>query len=152
MSDVPLDDLPASVLVDMVRALPAQVAALQAERASLRSGDPPPRKTAAHSSLPPGNGCKARRPDPPPGTAPPKRGPKPGHPGVSRLRVPADQVQVRPCRPPTWGHCGAGLAPDGGVVVARRQLTELPPVPPVVVEAQRWRVRCRRCGHGTVGA
>jgi transposase len=38
------------------------------------------------------------------------------------------------------------------VVVARRQVTDLPLIQPVVVEAQRWRVRCRRCGHGTVAA
>jgi transposase len=152
MSDVRLDDLPVAVLVEMVRALQAQVAALQAELATLRGAGRPPRKTAANSSLPPAKGFKARRPDPPPGTAPPKRGPKPGHPGVSRARGPLDQVQVLPCRPHTCTHCGAGLAPAGGVVVARRQVTDLPPVPPVVVEAQRWRVRCRHCGHGTVGA
>ena len=155
MSDVPLDDLPALVLVEMVRSLQAQVAALQAELATLRGeGAPPapPRKTATNSSLPPAKGWKARRPDPPPGAAPAKRGPKPGHPGVSRVRVPADQVQALPCRPSTCAHCGADLPAEGGVVMARHQVTDLPPVPPVVVEAQRWRVRCRRCGHGTVGA
>ena len=31
-------------------------------------------------------------------------------------------------------------------------MTDLPAIQPVVVEAQRWRVRCRHCGHGTVGA
>jgi transposase len=40
----------------------------------------------------------------------------------------------------------------GGAVVGRRQVTEIPPVRPVVIEAQRLRVRCRRCGHGTVGS
>jgi transposase len=39
----------------------------------------------------------------------------------------------------------------GGTVVGRRQVTEIPPVRPVVIEARRVRVRCRRCGHGTVG-
>jgi transposase len=153
MSDVPLDDLPSWVLVEMVRTLQAQVATLQAELAMLRGGAPPapPRKTTTNSSLPPATGWKARRPDPPPGTARPKRGPKPGHLGLSRRRAPADQVQVLPCRPVTCTHCGADLPAVGGVVVARRQVTDLPPVQPVVVEAQRWRVRCRRCDHGTVG-
>jgi transposase len=59
---------------------------------------------------------------------------------------------VLACRPPTCGHCGADLPAEGGVVVACRQMTDLPPIQPVVVAAQRWRVRCRRCGHGTVGA
>ena len=159
---MPLDELPAAVLVELVRTLQAQVAALQAHVATLQAelatvrggGTPPlpPRKTALNSSLPPAKGWKARRPHPPAGTARPKRGPKPGHPGVSRARVPTDQVQVLPCRPSTCGQCGADLPSEGGVVVARRQVTDLPPVQPVVVEAQRWRVRCRRCGHGTVGA
>jgi hypothetical protein len=66
--------------------------------------------------------------------------------------VPLDQVQVLPCRPHTCAHCGADLPTEGGTVVARRQVTDLPSVQPVVVEAQRRRVRGRRCGHGTVGA
>jgi transposase len=159
MSQTPLESLPPAVLAPMVRELQAalagaaaRIAALEAELASLRGGGRPPRKTAANSSLPPAKGWKARRPDPPPGTARPTRGPKPGHPGVTRARVPADQVQVLPCRPPTCVHCGVDLPAESGVVVARRQVTELPPVRPVVVEAQLWRVRCRRCGHGTVGA
>lgn len=149
-NDVPLDDLPTAVLVELVRALQAQVATLEAELATLRGGRPP-RKTATNSSLPPAKGFKARRPAPAADAPPPKRGPKPGHPGVSRARVPADQVQVLPCRPTACAHCGGDLPAAGGVVVARRQVTELPPVQPVVIEAQRWRVRCRRCGHGTVG-
>lgn len=152
MSDVPLEDLPVAVLVELVRALQAQVTALQAELASLRGEGHPLRKTAANSSLPPSKGFQARRSDPPAGTTPPKRGPKPGHPGISRARVPRDQVQALPCRPTACAQCGATLPAEGGVVVARRQVTDLPPVQPVVVEAQRWRVRCRRCGHGTVGA
>jgi transposase len=151
MSDVPVDELPVSVLVELVRALQAQVAALEAELALLRGG-PPPRKTAANSSLPPAKGFTARRPAAPSDTAPPKRGPKPGHPGVSRTRVPLDQAHVLPCRPTACAHCGDALPTAGGTMVARRQVVELPPIQPVVVEAQRWRVRCRRCGHGTVGA
>lgn len=157
MNDELLEALPAAVLAELVRELraalleaQAQIAALEAEVATLRGG--PPAKTAANSSLPPAKGWKARRPTPPPGAAPPKRGPKLGHPGVSRVRAPADQVQAVPCRPLTCSHCGAALPATGGVVVARRQVTELPPVQPVVVEAQRWRVCCRHCGHGTVGA
>lgn len=158
MSEMPLESLSPAVLAPMVREVQAalaraeaRIAALEAELMTLRGGHPP-RKTAANSSLPPAKGWKARRPDPPPGAAPVKRGPKPGHPGVSRGRAPADQVQVLPCRPTACTHCGADLPTAGGTVVARRQVTDLPPVQPVVVEAQRWRVRCRRCGHGTVGA
>lgn len=159
MNDLPLDALPVPVLVELVRTLQAQVAALEADLARLRGGGPPA-KTSANSSAPPRNDWKARRSapatdaatDPTADPPPPKRGPKAGHRGVSRSRAPADQVQVLACRPTTCDCCGVGLPATGGVVVGRRQVTELPPVVPVVVEAQRWRVRCRHCGHGTVGA
>lgn len=158
MTDLPLEMLPSAVLAQVVRDLhatlrraEARIATLEAEVAQLRSGPPP--KTPATSSLPPASGFKRRRPDPPADTERPKRGPKPGHPGVSRRRQPRAQVDlVVPCRPADCAHCGAPLPADGGVVVASTQVVDLPPVRPVVVEAQRLRVRCRRCGHGTVGA
>jgi len=55
------------------------------------------------------------------------------------------------CRPEQCGHCGAALPAQGGKVVGRKQVVELPPVRPLVYEAQRWRVRCRHCQHRTVG-
>jgi transposase len=158
MPDLPLDEQPVAALVALIHELratlvtaQARIAALEAELAA-RRGDGPPPKTAANSSVPPAKGWKARRPDPAPGSARPKRGPKVAHAGVSRRRVGRDQVDVvLPCRPVQCGGCGVDLPPHGGTVVARRQVTELPPVRPVVIEAQRLRARCRRCGHGTVG-
>jgi len=157
MSDLPLESLPAAVLAQMVREAQvtlaraeARIAALEAEIASLRGGGPP-KKTAANSSVPPATGWKARRATPPE-TDRPKRGPKFAHVGVSRPRVPPDQIDgVLPCRPQQCAGCGAALPAVGGTVVARRQVTDLPAVRPVVIEAQRLRVRCRRCGHSTVG-
>lgn len=158
MSDIALDELPAAVLVALIHELrtalataQARIAALEAEVARLRGGSPPP-KTAANSSTPPAKGWKAQRPDPPAGTERPQRGPKVAHAGVSRRRVARDQIDlVLPCRPAQCTGCGADLPPVGGTVVGRRQVTEIPPVRPIVIEAQRVRVRCRRCGHGTVG-
>jgi transposase len=158
MTDLPLESLPAAVLAQMVREAQAtlaraevRIAALEAEIASLRGGGPPT-KTAANSSLPPARGWKARRAEPPPGTDRPKRGPTCAHAGVSRTRVPPDQIDVvLPCRPVQCAACGVALPQVGGTVVARRQVTDLPPVRPVVIEARRLRVRCRRCGQGTVG-
>lgn len=158
MTDLPLESLPAAVLAQMVREVQgtlaraeARIAALEAEIASLRGGGPPT-KTAANSSVPPARGWKARRADRPPGTDRPKRGPKFAHAGVSRIRVTPDQVDVvLPCRPTQCAACGVALPNLGGTVVARRQVTDLPPVRPVVIEAQRLRVCCGRCGHGTVG-
>ncbi len=158
MSEVPLETLPPAVLAQLVRDLrstvtraEARIAALEAEIARLRSGGPP-KKTPATSSLPPATGFKARRPDPPPGSDRPKRGPKRGHLGISRRRRTRDHVDiVLPCRPHDCQYCGTPLPTAGGTIVACRQVVELPPVRPVVIEAQRLRVRCRRCGHGTVG-
>jgi transposase len=140
-------------LVQLVLQLQEEIRALREERAAQR---PPPR-TSANSSLPPSTGFKAdraarRRTAKADGEAEPKRGPQFGHRGVSRNRVPAAQVdQVVVCRPQQCGGCGADLPEHGGKVVGRQQVVELPPVRPVILELQRLRVRCRHCGHGTVG-
>lgn len=159
MTDGSLDELPPARLVALIHELHAAMAAAQARIAELEAelsmlrGGRPPRKTAANSSLPPAKGWKARRAEPPAGMERPKRGPRFAHAGVSRPRVPRERVDiVLPCRPVQCGGCGAALPRLGGMVVARRQVTELPPVRPVVIEAQRLRLRCRRCGHGTVGS
>ena len=158
MSERALESLSSAELASMVRTLQAtlgraeaRIAALEAELAARRGGGPP-QKTAANSSLPPAKGWKARRAEPPPETARPKRGLKFAHAGVSRKRAPRAAVDiVLPCRPPQCAGCGATLPRVGGTVVARRQVIDVPPVRPVVVEARRLRVCCRQCGHGTVG-
>lgn len=161
MADIVLDGVPPAVqrLIGELRAALAvalaRIAALEAENAALRGGvsaPKPPAKTPATSSIPPAKGWKARRVPADPESERPKRGPKPGHRGVSRLRMATDQVDlVLPCRPTSCQYCGRALPPSGGVVVARRQVVDVPPVRPVVTEAQRLRVVCRHCQHGTVG-
>lgn len=161
MDDEVLEALPVPVLAALVRDLrtaltraEARIAALEAGLAGRRGGGPPvpPKKTPATSSLPPAMGWKARRATPAAGSARPKRGPKPGHAGTSRRRAGRDQLDVvLPCRPQACDRCGAALPAWGGTVVGRRQVTAIPPVRPVVIEARRVGVRGRRCRYGTVG-
>ncbi len=177
---MPLEDLPSASLAQLVRALRqeleavrqtlgealatalARISVLEQELAEARGGGPP--KTPANSSVPPAKGWKASR-RPPRGTEGerPKRGPKRGHVGVSRRRVaPAGIDVVVACRPSHCAQCGHALPTTGGKIVGRKQVTELPPPRPVVLEAQRWRVRCPHCqarsvghypeGYGTLGA
>jgi transposase len=140
-----------------IAALEAALAAALARIAELEARLAVPPKTPDNSSLPPASAFKPdhaaqRRAAPAEGEPAPKRGPKPGHRGVSRSRVPVAQVeQVVLCRPPHCGACGTALPAQGGKVVGRQQVIELPPVRPVVLELRRLRVRCRHCGHGTVG-
>jgi transposase len=128
----------------------ARVAELEGKRGA-------PAKTPENSSLPPSSAFKAdraarHRAARVEGEPVARRGPKPGHRGVSRSRVDSAAVdQVVVCRPQQCGVCGTTLPEQGGKVVGRQQVVELPQVEPVVVELQRLRVRCRHCGHGTVG-
>jgi transposase len=144
-------------LVQLVLRLQAELAALQGDLDTLRGTLAAPPKTPANSSLPPSSAFKAdraarRRAARADGEPAPKRGPKYGHPGVSRNRVPSAQVDhVIVCRPEQCSACGTALPATGGKVVGRQQVVDLPPITPVVVELQRLRVRCRHCGHGTVG-
>jgi transposase len=160
MSAEELAALSTTELVHLVLALQTRLAALEAyvqtlraENAALRARLEQPPKTPENSSVPPAKGWKRQRRTAPPADQPPaKRGPKPGHRGISRSRVASSAVDVvLPCRPEQCGHCGAALPAQGGTIAGRKQVVELPPVRPVVYEAQRWRVRCRRCQHTTVG-
>ena len=160
MTDDALAELPVAALVALVRdlqaalaAAQAQITALEAEVTTLRGSGGSPAKTPQNSSLPPAQGWKARRRVARAVTARPVQGRAPGHGGISRRRVPPVQVDVvLPCRPTVCAACRQPLPATGGTVVGSRQVVELPPVRPVVIEAQRVRVRCGHCGHGTPGA
>src|SRR5215210_3740625 len=105
-----------------------------------------PVKTSENSSVPPSRGQKANRTD----GRRRKLGPKRGHVGVSRVRSEPDVVVV--CRPSLCAGCGEALPQTGGRQVGRSQVTDLPTVAPVVIEAQQYAVTCARCGEQTVGS
>jgi transposase len=126
------------VLVNLIVRLYERVTELEA-----RVGRPP--KTPGNSSVPPSVGYKPNRAE----RRRKKRGPKPGHQGLSRRRA-APDVIVR-CRPTTCRGCGAVLAGTGQRRVRRSQVVELPELRPVVIEAWAYAARCAACGERTIG-
>jgi len=117
-----------------------RIAALEARlgQTSQTSSRPP-------SSDPPGT---PRRHQPPSGRRP---GGQPGHPGHSRPLLPVDQVQgVVPVKPTRCRRCGRRL--QGTDPTPRRhQVTEVPPLTPVITEYQLHTLSCR-CGAATRAA
>jgi transposase len=120
----------------------ARIAHLEAELARLRQ----PPKTPGNASVPPSAGFKPNRAE----RRRAKRGARRGHVASSRLRQRPDVV-VR-CRPTACRGCGAVLSERDQRRVGRSQVTELPPVQPVVVEAWRYAAVCPSCGTRTVAA
>ena len=105
-----------------------------------------PAKTPENSSVPPSRGQKANRAE----RRGRKPGPKRGHVGVSRVRSEPDVVME--CRPRVCDGCGERLPETGGRQVGRSQVTELPSLAPVVIEALQYAMTCAHCGIRTIGA
>jgi len=156
MADDELAGLSREELLELVRrqqdALAEREAAIERRDEKIRALEEElllfrrPAKTPENSSVPPSHGQKANR-----GTGRRrKRGPKRGHVGVSRVRSEPDVVLE--CRPSTCTGCGDALPQTGGRQVGRSQVTDLPPVVPVVIEARLYAVRCAQCGEQTVGS
>lgn len=114
---------------------------LQAKVRQLEERNRRPPKTPDNSSIPSGQQPKANRPK----GKRAKRGPKPGHAGISRTNTEPDvvvEVRVETC-----AACGADLRDVPYTVVGSSQVVDLPPVRPVVIEAQRCAVCCPACGQ-----
>jgi transposase len=129
-----LKQLNSDELVDIILALQAKVKELED-----RLNRPP--KTPRNSSTPPSQERKAKRRKKPQA----KRGPKEGHPGVSRTKTKPDitvELRVEQCTA-----CGADLRTVPQTVIGSSQVIELPPVRPVVIEAHRCAVDCPVCGQ-----
>jgi transposase len=130
-----------------IRALESRVAALEATVQQLREQV---QQTSRTSSRPPSSdppqalGQRPRRE--PTGRRP---GGQPGHEGQARALVPVEEVDVVvPVKPERCHHCqhtlqGEDLQPQ------RHQVTELPPIKPVVTEYQLHRLVCPACGAAT---
>ena len=73
-----------------------------------------------------------------------------GHPGMTLLQV-AQPDQVVPHVPQVCQGCGARLASEPVEIHARRQVFELPPSRPLVIEHQVLQVRCPHCQSVSAG-
>lgn len=128
----------------------ATIAALRTQARRIATLEARLAQTSQTSSRPPSSD--------PPGTPRPRRRPsgrrpggQPGHPGRHRPLVPVAQVHaVIPVRPATCARCGAPLR-GTDPTPHRHQVTEVPPITPVVTEYQLHTLACR-CGAATRAA
>jgi len=123
------------LLEDRVRSLEKQVNDLRQLLGSRLA------KTPQNSSIPSGQSRKANKKD----ATKAKRGPKPGHPGKSRVRSEPDEIiECRVARCPV---CGEDLSLLPQHVAGRHQIIDIPPLRPIVREVVRYGRYCPRCGH-----
>ena len=133
-----------------IRALESRVAALEATVQQLREQV---QQTSRTSSRPPSS-------DPPQALGQrPRREPtgrrlggQPGHAGQARALVPVEAVDVVvPVKPERCHHC-QHLLQGEDPQPQRHQVTEIPPMKPVVTEYQLHRLACPACGEETRAA
>jgi len=138
-----LQRLSVGELVELVLHLQATVEQLQARMTQLEAQVERPKKTPANSSVPPAKGYKVNRKETAEGS--PKRGPKQGHPGRTRAAA-EPQVKIA-ARVERCDRCGQELGAAQHRLVERRQVVEIPPMEPVVIEAEVYQVECPGCGQ-----
>lgn len=130
-----------------IRALEARVAALEATVQRLLERL---RMDSQNSSQPPSSDPPAtRRPRQRRTPSGRKPGGQPGHQGQTRTLVPLEDVAaVLPVKPTHCARCQSPLSGDDRQP-QRHQVTELPPVKPVVTEYQLHSLMCPACGATT---
>jgi len=138
--DSNLKELNREQLLELATLLLARVATLEKQVAQLKQrGEKTVKKTPENSSIPPSQGQKANVAIQAKG----QRGGRRGHRGTSRGRVAADEIIA--CRVEQCQRCGKDLRECQQWVVGRHQVIDLPPLKPIVREAQRYRVTCPQC-------
>jgi len=118
-------------LLERIDTLLARIAELEA-----RAGQPP--KTPTNSSLPPSNGQKANRPEPPP-----ERKKRKGRPGVARALCPdpdaTREIYAEACS------CGEALSPADQPDVHAYDHVDLPPIKPITTRINMHSGTCPCC-------
>ena len=132
MTATELSGLSSEELIKIVLQLYGENEQLKAQLAKTEKQTKKPAKTSQNSSVPPASTRKAKRQKAATGK---KRGGKPGHPGKSRRRSKPD-VTIE-CHLDSCPDCDADLSDTEQKLVGRSQVIEIPPVQPVVVEAER---------------
>ena len=137
LQELDKDDLIAGyiLLEGRVRTLEKQVRDLR----QLLGADLPP-KTPENSSIPSGQSRKANKV----AKIKAKRGPKAGHAGKSRKRSEPDEIIE--CRVRVCLDCGHDLSALPQHEVGRHQVTEIPPIRPIIREVVRYGRYCPGCG------
>ena len=138
-----LDGLPPAV-VAYIRLLEGRVAQLEARVAELEAKL---NQNSTNSSQPPSADPPAVKRAPPKPKSGKKAGGQPGHPKHERALVERPD-HVRDCKPTACRRCARPLTGDDAEPV-RHQVTELPPVAPVVTEYRLHRLGCPGCGITT---
>ena len=138
MERTELEQLAKDELITIILELRATVARLTERVRELEKELARPAKTPENSSVPPASGQKASKKG---GGG----GAKKGHAGRSRKRVKPDVIIE--CKLETCPDCGTDLSEQAQQFLGRSQVLEIPPVEPVVVEAERYGCRCRECGR-----
>lgn len=141
MTAADLDALPKAELIALILRLQTRIGELEE-----KSGRPP--KTPANSSVPP---SQARTPNrPPPAAGSPRPGARPGHVGTTRpFGEPTARIALRVAQ---CAGCGTDLRTAAQAPVERRQVIDLPPIAPEIVEAVVHRVTCPDCGRAQTAA
>jgi transposase len=107
------------------------------------------KQNSRNSSRPPSSdppSAPPRLPKPPTGRSP---GGQPGHEGNTYTLAPADQVdEVVSVKPERCEECGERLSGEDPSPL-RHQVTEIPPVHPLILEYLLHRLTCPKCAHRT---
>jgi transposase len=109
-------------------------------------------QTSRNSSQPPSSDPPSAKPRPAKEPSGRKSGGQPGHEGHGRKLKPESEVDHRiEVRPESCGQCGTLLLGEDSEP-ERHQVTELPPITPIVTEYRRHRLWCGACGASTQAA
>ncbi len=134
----PPEELSRDEMWDIILQLRARVSELEAKLSE-------PKKTSRNSSVPPAQTRQGKRQT----TSGKKRGAKAGHAGISRENSTADQIVE--CRAEICTSCGRDVSQQAQVLINSHQVTDIPPVKPVVIELRRYQAHCE-CGACILGA